>query len=196
MLSQSVGQKARLLLPDGLTWLNLILTVSAALSIVRCNWGASTALFFLGALCDLGDGYFARKFGSDCPRGAALDSWCDRYADFFPLAALAIHFGADPLQQLIVLAAILGTFMVSYVSAQVREFGAPLGVGHFRRPTRVMLLGSGLFLQAVLGGKSGTEWPLITAVAILALATHFFSILRFRNLREKLGGPSCNSTFT
>lgn len=118
---------------------NVISLVSLAVS---C---AAGALYASGAFCwggiilllsgflDTLDGTIARLRGKSTRFGALLDSTLDRYADFFVFAGLLIYYRYHWMFFVIILA-ILGSFMVSYVKARAESLGKILVVGLMQRP--------------------------------------------------------------
>ncbi len=94
----------------------------------------------IGNLCDALDGALARKFGKTSVFGAFLDSVVDRVSDFLPLIALVLVYRENTLYLLIILVAMVGSFMVSYTRARGEGLGIKCTVGVLERAERSILL--------------------------------------------------------
>src|SRR5262249_16266531 len=78
------------------------------------------------ALCDALDGDVARLSGTASSAGETLDTSVDRYTEFFLLAGLGLYFRTNEWMLALVLLALQGSFMVSYV--EIRAKSAPVAV--------------------------------------------------------------------
>ena len=142
-------------------------------------WGG--LLLLVCGLFDLLDGAVARSGGKETRFGGVLDSVVDRYVDFLVLQAivwggLAGAFGIPGLAW--GGAAMLGSFMVSYVRARGEAAGAgKMEVGLAERGERLLLLGLG----SVLGLTN-------YAVVLVAVLSHLTVVQRMVVARRRLGG--------
>jgi len=103
----------------------------------------------LSGICDMLDGATARFSGKTSPSGAFLDSFLDRYSDFFPLAGIVVY-GASTDNNLLVLLSlfsIMGSFATSYARARAESLGADCKKALAERPERIILLIAGTFLN-------------------------------------------------
>src|SRR5690606_3086265 len=84
--------------------------------------------------------------------GGLLDSTLDRYADGFIFGALGYYFASLGQQTNLVLAlaALLGSYGVSYVRARAGEAGLSVKVGWFSRMERVAVILLMLFILPLL----------------------------------------------
>jgi CDP-diacylglycerol--glycerol-3-phosphate 3-phosphatidyltransferase len=135
------------------------------------------ALVFAGSF-DILDGALARSSQASYPYGAFLDSTLDRYSEgaiYLGLAAYFVTIGG-PLQRWLVLAtlaALAGSFLVSYVRARAQSLGFACETGLFARPERVVVTVVGLIFGGVV---------LYTVVFLLAIVTNFTALQRIREV--------------
>jgi CDP-diacylglycerol--glycerol-3-phosphate 3-phosphatidyltransferase len=166
------------LTPNQVTVVGLALTFFAAglVAIGQLRW-AGVVLIFAGT-CDILDGALARSTNAAYPYGAFLDSTLDRYSEgavYLGLAAYFVTIGG-PLQEWLVLAtlaALAGSFLVSYVRARAQSLGFVCKSGLFQRPERVVVTVIGL----LLGG-----WWLYGIVFLLAIVTNITALQRIREV--------------
>ena len=128
----------------------------------------------IGNLCDALDGALARRFGKVSKFGAFLDSVIDRVSDFLPLLALALLYKNNNLFLLLILVAIVGSFMVSYTRARAEGLGYKCSVGILERAERSILLIIFTFLQIP-----------ILAVLIIAVGSIITTLQRIYCFYEK-----------
>lgn len=134
---------------------------------------AGLVLAFAGTF-DILDGALARSSRRSYPYGAFLDSTTDRYSEGAIYIGLAAYFlsAGGSLQRWLVLAtlaALAGSFLVSYVRARAQSLGFTCESGIFARPERVVATVIGL----VLGG-----WVLYAVVFGLAVLTNLTALQR------------------
>src|SRR5256712_5522719 len=166
------------LTPNQVTVVGLALTFLAAglAAFGELRW-AGVVLIFAGS-CDILDGALARSTKASYPYGAFLDSPLDRYSEgavYLGLAAYFVTVGG-PLQRWLVLAtmaALAGSFLVSYVRARAQSLGFACKTGLFQRPERVVVTVIGL----LLGG-----WWLYGIVFLLAIVTNITALQRIRDV--------------
>ena len=147
--------------PNAVTLAALPLAVAAAwfFGTGRFIWGGAMAA--LVGLCDTLDGELSRTTGRGSSRGALLDSLIDRLGESLTLGGVAWFYAAlNRLHVLLALAALVFSFLVSYVRARAEGLGYDCRVGWFERPVRVLLLLLGAFVL-------GRTWMPV-ALAIIA----------------------------
>jgi CDP-diacylglycerol--glycerol-3-phosphate 3-phosphatidyltransferase len=111
-----------------------------------------------------------------------LDSTLDRYADGFIFGALGYHFASLGQQGylLLALAALVGSFGVSYVRARAGEAGLSVKVGWFTRLERVAAILLALLLPPLL----------VPALWLLAVGTNMTALQRlwfvYRSTQQKM----------
>lgn len=134
-----------LVLGSGLS-ANALTTIAAAIGLasgVAVGLGSFALggwLLLLSGILDALDGRLARARGQVTLAGSALDSVLDRYVDAAILAGLAWYF-RETWVLLPILAAIMGTSLVSYVRAKADSLGVPMRDGLMQRPERILYLG-------------------------------------------------------
>jgi len=166
------------LTPNQVTVVGFALTVVAAglAAFGHLRW-AGVVLIFAGT-CDILDGALARSTKAGYPYGAFLDSTLDRYSEGVVYLGLAAYFltidGA--LQRWLVLAtlaALAGSFLVSYVRARAQSLGFMCKTGLFQRPERVVVTVAGLLIGGVV---------LYGVVFLLAIITNITALQRIREV--------------
>ena len=137
--------------PDALTLTSLAITL-ASLPLAAFGYHLlAGCVFLLGAAFDALDGIVARARNMASPAGAVLDAIVDRYADAAPLIGLALYFRHSVWSLSLVLAALIGSMMVSYVRAKHEGQGLELPGWIMRRPERIAYLCAGLILGPLIG---------------------------------------------
>jgi CDP-diacylglycerol--glycerol-3-phosphate 3-phosphatidyltransferase len=164
--------------PNMLTIFGLVITaVGAALVALGHLFVGGLVLWFAG-LFDILDGALARASGKVYRYGAFLDSTVDRYSEGLVYMGLLIYFlgKRSSLEPILILAALAGSFLVSYVRARAQSLGFTCDVGILARPERVVIIVAGLLLESIIhiAGFS----PLTLALIILAVGTNFTAVQR------------------
>ena len=161
--------------PNALTAAGVALCGAASILVLFENrngmlffWLAA-GVFVLGSILDILDGALARAGGKTTPFGAFLDSTTDRVSEGFMLTAIAFVFarhGRDAFVA-VAMAAIAGSFLVSYTRARAEALGLRGDVGIGSRAERVVVITAGLVLA---------PWGVLPwAIAVLA-ATAWFTV--------------------
>ena len=103
-------------------------------------------VFVLGSLLDILDGALARAGGKTTPFGAFLDSTTDRVSEGFMLTAIAWVLARNhhPAFVAVAMAAVAGSFLVSYTRAKAEVLGLRGDVGIGSRAERVVVITAGL----------------------------------------------------
>ena len=106
------------------------------------------AIFVIGSLLDILDGALARSSGKGTPFGAFLDSTTDRVGEGFMLGSIGLVFfrHGDEVALAFAMAAIAGSFLVSYARARAEALGLRGNVGLGSRTERVVVISVGLGL--------------------------------------------------
>ena len=107
----------------------------------------AAGVFYLAAgTLDLLDGVLARAGGKPTRFGAFLDSTLDRASEGVVFAAIGYRFAAEgsALDAGVVVLALLGSVLVSYVRARAEGLGARCRAGIATRAERVLLVALGL----------------------------------------------------
>jgi phosphatidylglycerophosphate synthase len=174
--------------PDMVTVLGLAIVGVAAIFIGRGDLRIGGLILLVGLPLDAVDGAVARAMGRTGRFGAMLDSTLDRYADGLIFSALSYHFAVRDQFDLVTLAmaALLGSFMVSYTRARGESVGVDVKIGLFTRMERVVVILVMLLAPASLGIPA-----LEIGLLVLALGTNFTGMQRlwfvYRTLKDREG---------
>ena len=92
---------------------------------------SGAVVFVIGSILDILDGALARAGGKTTPFGAFVDSTTDRISEAFMLGAIALVLTRDgnELGVGLTVAAIAGSFLVSYARARAEALGLRGDVG-------------------------------------------------------------------
>jgi phosphatidylglycerophosphate synthase len=166
------------LTPNQVTVVGVVLTFIAAGLIAFGHLRWAGVVLILAGTCDILDGALARSTNASYPYGAFLDSTLDRYSEGAVYLGLAAYFVTirPPLQEWLILgtlAALAGSFLVSYVRARAQSLGFACKSGLFQRPERVVATLIGL----LFGG-----WILYGIVFLLAVVTNITALQRIREV--------------
>jgi len=142
----------------------------------------AAGIFVVGSVLDILDGALARAGGKSTPFGAFIDSTTDRVGEGAMLAAIALVFARDGSDWAVVLtvAAVVGSFLVSYTRARAEALGLKGDVGLGSRAERVVLITAGL----VFAPWGGLPW----AIAVLAATAWLTVVQRILHVRKQLSG--------
>ncbi|TMC31261.1 MAG: CDP-alcohol phosphatidyltransferase family protein [Chloroflexi bacterium] len=165
--------------PNMLTLFGLVITGVGALLVAMGQLLIGGVVLAFAGLFDIFDGALARAAGKVYRYGAFLDSTVDRYSEGVVYLGILIYFldQHDGLRPIIVLIALAGSFLVSYVRARAQSLGFTCDVGILARPERVVIIVAGLLLES-LGIKIGGWTPLTVALLVLAVGTNFTAVQR------------------
>ncbi len=138
--------------PNALTLANLALNIVAAYVIATGHLLPGGALILLAGLFDLLDGALARFIKRTTKFGAVLDSTVDRISEAATLCGLLIWYVPQEgaiLEIVLILVALIASFLVSYIRSRAEGVGWQCEVGLFTRAERVIVLAIGLLLNQV-----------------------------------------------
>jgi phosphatidylglycerophosphate synthase len=172
--------------PNALTAAGVLLCIAAS-AIVYFEYRGELLAFWLGAVLfvvgsvlDILDGALARRSRKATPFGAFLDSTIDRVGEGFMLGAIALVFARDGNEVALAfaIAAIGGSFLVSYTRARAEALGLRGDVGIGSRAERVVVIVSGLVLA---------PWGLLPWAIYFLTATAWITVLqRVLSVRTQL----------
>lgn len=161
------------LTPNMLTMIGLVITAASAVLIAAGHFIAGGVVLIFAALFDILDGAVARVTGKVYRYGAFLDSTTDRYAEGFTYIALLYYYvatgGHGRIEPMLVIAALNGSLLVSYVRARAQSLGFVCDGGLLARPERVVLTVIGLLFSGTL---------LLPVLWVLALLTNLTAVQR------------------
>jgi CDP-diacylglycerol--glycerol-3-phosphate 3-phosphatidyltransferase len=137
-------------------------------------------VFVVGSLLDILDGALARAGGKTTVFGAFLDSTTDRVSEGFMLTALAFLLAKHhhPIFVAVVMAAVAGSFLVSYTRAKAEVLGLRGDVGIGSRAERVVVITAGLVLA---------PWGILPWALVLLACTAWITVVqRVLHVRKQL----------
>jgi CDP-diacylglycerol--glycerol-3-phosphate 3-phosphatidyltransferase len=137
-------------------------------------------VFVIGSVLDILDGALARQSGRGTPFGAFIDSTTDRVSEAVMLGAIALVFSRDDNEIALgfAIAAIAGSFLVSYTRARAEALALRGDIGIGSRAERVIVITAGL----VLAPWGALPW----AIYLLAVAAWFTVVQRVLSVRAQL----------
>ncbi len=135
--------------PNTVSWIGFILTVGAAIVIYLNHPFIGGWIVLVAGLFDMLDGALARLTNQASPFGATLDSTLDRLSEGILLLAILALYAVKGSAGYAILsgAAIIGSYMVSYIRARGEGIGLEMREGWFTRSERVIVLALGLLLS-------------------------------------------------
>lgn len=156
--------------PDLLTLVGTLIVGMGAVCIGLGDFAMAALLLLVGLPFDALDGAVARAMQRRGRFGAVLDSTLDRYADAFIFCGFAYYFASqDALHYMLLsLAALTGSFVVSYVRARAGEADLDVRVGLLDRMARLALVLAALLLPVLL----------IPVLWVLAVGSHLTVLQR------------------
>ena len=156
------------LTPNAISLTGFALNLAAAGLVVGRLFFLAGIAFIVGSIMDTLDGRYSRMSGKGTPFGAFLDSTLDRLEEGIVLIAVGAYFASrhDQVAVAAVVAAVLGSLMVSYTRARAEALGVACKVGLATRPVRVVILSAGLVFAK--GASLGHFELLAPAVYVLA----------------------------
>jgi CDP-diacylglycerol--glycerol-3-phosphate 3-phosphatidyltransferase len=179
--------------PNMVTFFSLVPALLAAVAAALGWFGLACALATLGSLCDLVDGVLARRTGVASDAGEVLDAAVDRYIEFLFLAGVAIYYRTHWMMLALTLAALFGSFMVSYTTAKAEAMGVEPPRGSMRRAERAvyLLVAAGLtpFSRALFASTPShalRELPMVFALILVSLVTNVSVVQRFAAIAAAL----------
>ena len=137
-------------------------------------------VFVVGSVLDILDGALARQSGRGTPFGAFLDSTTDRISEGLVLGAIALVFARDGNEVALAfaIAAIAGSFLVSYTRARAEALELKGDVGIGSRAERVVVITAGLVLA---------PWGVLPWAIYVLAATAWFTVgQRVLSVRSQL----------
>jgi CDP-diacylglycerol--glycerol-3-phosphate 3-phosphatidyltransferase len=174
--SRSVVSLARTrVTPNALTASGVLLCLAASVLVLfegrdqlLFYWLAAT-VFVTGSVLDILDGALARAGGKTTPFGAYLDSTTDRISEGFMLTAIAYVLATHhrPVFVAVAVAAVAGSFLVSYTRAKAEALGLRGDVGIGSRAERVVVITAGLVLA---------PWGVLPWSLVLLAATAWLTV--------------------
>jgi CDP-diacylglycerol--glycerol-3-phosphate 3-phosphatidyltransferase len=179
-----VGLARTRVTPNALTTAGVSLCLAAAVIVyfeyrneILFYW-VGAVVFVVGSILDILDGALARAGGKTTPFGSFLDSTTDRIGEGAMLGAIALIFSRQGNQIALgaTVAAVAGSFLVSYTRAKAEGLGLKGDVGLGSRAERVVVITAGL----VLAPWGALQWAiyLLTATAWVTVVQRILFVRR------------------
>ena len=185
-----VGLARTRVTPNALTTAGVSLCLAAAVIVYFENhdkllfYWVGALVFVVGSILDILDGALARAGGKTTPFGSFLDSTTDRVGEGAMLGAIALIFARHGNEVALgaTIAAIAGSFLVSYTRAKAEALGLRGDVGFGSRAERVVAITAGLVLA---------PWGILQWAIYLLTATAWLTVLqRILFVRKQLSERS------
>lgn len=153
--------------PNTVTVVGFLLSLGGAALIAMGRLALSGWLLLAVLPLDAVDGALARLVGQESRFGAFLDSTLDRLGDASLLGGFAIYYlrRDSPVEVVVVLVALIGSLLVSYLRARAEGLGLTCKVGLLTRLER----GATIVVGLILGLPRVTVWVLAVGSAVTAL---------------------------
>ena len=168
---------------NAVTTLSFLLAMGAGIALSQGRFALGGWLYIFSGILDFIDGRVARETGSAGPRGEALDSILDRFADSAILVGLA-WFYRDRWVLLPTLFALAGSHIVPYVRARGEALGISVKVGVMQRAERIAYLGGMVAVSPVLEATFRPEEtrPIhllaVAGLVLMAISTNLTGLQR------------------
>jgi phosphatidylglycerophosphate synthase len=169
----------------------------AGLCLTFGHFGSGAAFACVSAVMDSLDGLVARMSGTASDAGEVLDAAVDRYAEFMFLGGLLIYYREIPVLMVLTLAALTGSFMVSYSTAKAEALQVTPPKGSMRRPERALylILGAALSPVTIPWWEATRDFPIaighpmVAALALVAVLSNVSAVERLwaiaKQIRER-----------
>lgn len=161
---------------------SVVIAAVAAVAFATGHFGLAALIASVSSLADALDGLVARLTGTKSRLGQVLDTTIDRYVDALFLGGIAMYVRLDPFLLALTIAAIVGSFMVSYASSVERELGIDAPPGPMRRAHRLAYLLVASTVAPLVGRALGTSRaelvPLFIAVGAIAVLGNTSAVRR------------------
>ncbi len=179
---------------NAVTGASLAFGILAGAAVGLGRMGLAAILSTAAGLCDSLDGLVARNSGVSSDAGEMLDAAIDRLVESAFLVGLAVYFRDRPVVFILVLLALLGSFMVSYTSARAEALHVPAPRGAMRRAERAVYLATGAGFSPIFDALSSRlphalqipQLPMVAAVAMVAVVANASVISRVRQMERSL----------
>ena len=172
--------------PNALTTTGVAMCAAASVLVLFENhshlvfYWLAAVVFVAGSVLDILDGALARAGGKTTPFGAFIDSTTDRVSEGFMLTAIAYIFARHSRDVFVAvaMAAVAGSFLVSYTRARAEALGLRGDVVIGYRAERVVDFTAGLVLA---------PWGVLPwAIALLAVTAWVTVVQRVLHVRRQL----------
>ncbi len=135
--------------PNMLTLAGVLGNAGAAFLAARGDFLPAGIVMLAASSLDMLDGALARATGKATRFGSVFDAVMDRVSEAAVLFGLLYYFSdrGGREEELLIFAAVVASFLVSYTRARAEVVDLPLREGLFGRAERVLLLAIGLMID-------------------------------------------------
>lgn len=169
--------------PNLITMIGFLIAAASGVLYARGAFGYAGWVMMFGASFDMFDGRVARITNKSSRSGAFFDAVMDRFSEGACLLGLAVFFRASWMLPLVI-AALVGSMLVSYTRARGEGEGVDCKVGWMQRPERIVYLGVASVFDPLMTMTLERWWAhpapvlLIVAIAFIAIMTNATAIYR------------------
>jgi len=191
VVDPAVGVLSRLgVTPNMLTLAGLAGNCGAAVLAASGEFLLAGIVMLAFSALDFLDGSLARATGQATPFGSVFDATLDRVSEAAVLFGLAWWFSDHGMRDetLLCFAAVVASFMVSYLRSRAEIIGVKMREGVFTRTERVILLGGALIVQGAIGIED--ENILEPVLYVLAAIAGFTAVQRLAMVWSKTKGQT------
>ncbi len=169
--------------PNMLTLAGVLGNAGAATLAARGDFLPAGIVMLAASSLDLLDGALARATGKVTRFGSVFDAVMDRVSEAAVLFGLLYYFSdrGGREEELLIFAALVASFLVSYTRARAEIVDIPMREGLFGRAERVLLLGIGLMIDQV----TVALWVLAVAAGATAVQRLVLVWVRARRIDEE-----------
>ena len=161
--------------PNTITTMGFLISCLAAYFFAKGWFGYAGWTMILGATFDMFDGRVARLTAKESRSGAFFDAVMDRFSEGVCLLGLAFYF-RESLMLPVVIAALIGSMLVSYTRAMGMGVGVDCKIGMMQRPERIVYLGVAAAMDP-LAGVALARWWSNPAPVLVMMAVGFIALM-------------------
>jgi CDP-diacylglycerol--glycerol-3-phosphate 3-phosphatidyltransferase len=175
--------------PMAITIFGLFLSLVGAFFVARGSIRLAGLILVFSGLCDALDGSIARRQDSASIFGAFMDSTGDRIAELLYFGAFILYFHGEgswgSFMILLVLVALSGSLLTSYVRARAEGLGLECRVGWLERPERLAALIIGMLLGRVMLTISLLFIALMSVITVVQRIIHVWRLTAVKRSYEE-----------
>jgi CDP-diacylglycerol---glycerol-3-phosphate 3-phosphatidyltransferase len=175
-----------------ITAASLVFGIGSGIAVACHHPGLGALLATICAIADALDGLVARVTKQASDAGEVFDAAVDRYVELAFLGGMLVLFRANLALLVLTLAAIAGSFMVSYSSAKAEALQVKAPRGTMRRSERavVTVLGAAMTPIAAAFHPSWDRLPMTVALGVVAVLANYSAIIRLVAIAKQVRKPA------
>jgi phosphatidylglycerophosphate synthase len=180
--------------PNQVSWGSFTFGAIAGICFAAGHFGSGAVFAAISAILDALDGIVARVTDVSSDAGEVLDAAVDRYVEFFTITGLVVYYREIPALMVLALAALLGSFMISYSTAKAEALQITPPKGAMRRPERALylILGAALspvtisWLERIREYPIAIGHPMVVALGLIAVMANSSAGERFYYIAKEI----------